>query len=191
MELEELDDTWIKEINEEEKIYNKFYTSTPNYVNVYIVYLNNENSIVHIKTSTISLNDGILSKNKLVYYISKYSYFHKKHYRCNDILTYNIDVNSKQITNFTENTTTNTLSSTNYLKQVDKINDIYWKNSVEILHSINSLYMFYKPTVKSSNRKKTKKNKPRISGDKLISNNNKNNKNKNNKNKNKKTRKTT
>ena len=188
MELEELDDTWIKEIDEEEKIYNKFYTSAPNYVNVYIVYLNNENSIVHIKTSTISLNDSILSKNKLVYYISKYSYFHKKHYRCIDMLTYNIDVNSKQITNFIENTTTNTLSSTNYLKQVDKINDIYWKNSVEILHSINSLYMFYKPTVKSSNRKKTKKNKPRISDETIGSNKNNNNKNKN---KNKKTRKTT
>ena len=63
MELEELDDSWIKEINEDEKIYNKFYTSSPNYVNLYITYLNNDNSIIHIKTTTASLSNNVFSKN--------------------------------------------------------------------------------------------------------------------------------
>ena len=40
MELEDLDDSWIKEIDQDEKIYNKFYTSIPNYVNMYINSLN-------------------------------------------------------------------------------------------------------------------------------------------------------
>ena len=93
----ELDDDWIKDIEEEEKVYNKFYTSNPNYVNVYITYLNKDNEIIHIKTTSISLQNNILLKSKLIYYISKYSRFHKKRYSCFDIIKYNIDVNSKQI----------------------------------------------------------------------------------------------
>jgi hypothetical protein len=141
MELEELDDSWIKEIENDEKIYNKFYTSNPNYVNLYIIYLSEDNSIVHIKTTTTSLNNNVFSKNKLIYYISKYSRFHKKRYRCFDIIKYNIDVDSKQIHNFIQYD-----NYQSYLTPVSKINDVYWKNSVEILHSINSLYIFYKPT---------------------------------------------
>ena len=50
----------------------------------------------------------------------------------------------------------------NYLTQVSKINDIYWKNSVEILHSINSLYIFYKPLKKSPNKTNNKTKKQRV-----------------------------
>lgn len=159
MELEELDDSWIKEIEEDEKIYNKFYTSSPNYVNMYIIYLNNDNSIIHIKTTTTSLNNNIFSKNKLIYYISKYSRFHKKRYNCFDIVKYNIDVDSKQISGFIEN---EKQSQTQYLSTVSKIHDIYWKSSVEILHPINSLYIFYKPSTliqKKNTQGKTKKRK--------------------------------
>jgi hypothetical protein len=152
-ETMELDDDWIKDIEEEEKVYNKFYTSNPNYVNVYITYLNKDNEIIHIKTTSISLQNNILLKSKLIYYISKYSRFHKKRYSCFDIIKYNIDVNSKQINDYIENE-----SSYKYLQSVSKIHDIHWKNSVEILHPINSLYIFYKPSLKtSSTRSKTKK----------------------------------
>ena len=154
MELEELDDTWIKEIEEEEKIYNKFYTSSPNYVNLYIIYLDDTNNIVHIKTMTSSLNNNILSKNKLIYYVSKYSRFHKKRYDCMDIVKYNIDVNSKEINSFIEKD-----GIGQYLSQTGKIDDIYWKNSVEILHSVNSLYIFYKQKTDKKSNGKTKKRK--------------------------------
>lgn len=158
MELEELDDSWIKEIDEDEKIYNKFYTSSPNYVNLYITYLNHNNSIIHIKTTTASLSNNVFSKNKLIYYISKHSRFHNKRYSCFDIVKYNIDINSKQINDFMEGR----YYPSNYLTQVSKINDIYWKNSVEILHSINSLYIFYKPLKKSTNKTNNKTKKQRV-----------------------------
>jgi hypothetical protein len=152
MELEELDDSWIKEIEEDEKIYNQFYTSSPNYVNLYIIYLDNTNHIIHIKSTSTSLNKNVFSKNKLIYYISKYSRFHKRRYECFDIVKYNIDVNSKEIEDLMYKTPEN-----QYLTQVNKTNDIYWKNSVEILHSINSLYIFYKPLSNNNAKKKTKK----------------------------------
>jgi hypothetical protein len=157
MELEDLDDSWIKEINQDEKIYNKFYTSIPNYVNMYIIYLNDDNSIVHIKTTTTSLNNNVFSKNKLIYYISKYSRFHKKRYSCVDIIKYNIDIDSKEIHDYIQRDID---KSQMYLTQISKTHDIYWKSSVEILHSINSLYIFYKPTnsmLKKTNKTNTKK----------------------------------
>ena len=87
---------------------------------------------------------------KLLLFVSK---FHKKKYHCYDIIKYNIDVDSKTINQYIEEP-----DSYKYLSNETKFNDIYWKNSVEILHSINSLYIFYKPLIKSSNKlKKTKK----------------------------------
>ena len=149
----ELDDEWIKEIDKDENVYKKFYTSNPNYINLYITYLDSSNNIIHIKTQTTALKDNILSKTKLIYYISKFSKFHKKKYHCYDIIKYNIDVDSKTINQYIEEP-----DSYKYLSNETKFNDIYWKNSVEILHSINSLYIFYKPLIKSSNKlKKTKK----------------------------------
>ena len=50
-----LDDEWIKEIDKDENIYKKFYKSAPNYVNLYITYLDSSNNIIHIKTQTTSL----------------------------------------------------------------------------------------------------------------------------------------
>ena len=151
----ELDDEWIKEIDKDEKIYSKFYTSSPNYINLYITYLDSSNNIIHIKTQTTALKDSILSKTKLIYYISKFSTFHNKKYHCSDIVKYNIDVDSKNINQYIEQP-----ESYKYLSNENKFDDIYWKNSVEILHSINSLYIFYKPLSKSKNKvKKTKKTK--------------------------------
>ena len=149
----ELDDEWIKEIDKEETIYKKFYTSNPTYVNIYITYLDSSNNIIHIKTLTSSLKDNTLSKTKLIYYISKYSKFHKKKYTCFDIVKYNIDVDSKTINKYIEKPELH-----NCISNESKIKDIHWKNSVEILHSINSLYIFYKPAVNQHNKiKKTKK----------------------------------
>tara|TARA_B100001094_G_scaffold127562_1_gene123518 strand:+ start:1683 stop:2195 length:513 start_codon:yes stop_codon:yes gene_type:complete len=148
-----LDDEWIKEIDKDENIYKKFYKSAPNYVNLYITYLDSSNNIIHIKTQTTSLKDNILSKTKLIYYISKYSKFHKKKYYCFDLIKYNIDVDSKTINKYIENP-----ESYQYLSNESKILDIYWKDSVEIFHSINSLYIFYKPLIKTKKTsKKTKK----------------------------------
>lgn len=149
--FENLDDSWINEINEDEAIFNKFYTSTPNYVNLYITYLDDNNHIVHIKTSTTSLKDSVLPKSKLIYYISKYSHFHKKKYKCVDIIKYNIDIDSKRIQKYIDHS-----MSYNYLSQVSKTDDIHWKNSVEILHPINSLYIFFKQ-YNHTNKRRTKK----------------------------------
>lgn len=151
----ELDDEWIKEIDKDENIYSKFYTSSPNYINLYITYLDSSNNIIHIKTQPTALKNNILSKTKLIYYISKFSTFHNKKYHCYDIVKYNIDVDSKTINQYIEQP-----ELYKYLSNENKFDDIYWKNSVEILHSINSLYIFYKPLSKSKNKlKKTKKTK--------------------------------
>ena len=67
----ELDDAWIKEIDDEESIYKKFYSSSPSYVNLCIIYLDNSSNIIHIKIKSTALTNNILSKAKLIHYISK------------------------------------------------------------------------------------------------------------------------
>ena len=46
---EELDDTWIKEIEEEEKEYNSFYKETNDTIKIFYTYINKANKIYHIK----------------------------------------------------------------------------------------------------------------------------------------------
>ena len=149
-----LDDSWIKEIDEEESIYKKFYISPLTYVNLCIIYLDDLNNIIHIKKKPTSLTNNVLSKTKLIYYISKFSTFNKAKYKCLDILKYNIQVDSKSIHNFIASPNT-----FNYLSNESKIDDIYWENSVEMLHDINTLYVIYNPkySKKRIKHRKTKK----------------------------------
>lgn len=149
-----LDDSWIKEIDDEESVYKQFYTSSPTYVNLCIIYLDSVNNIIHIKKKPTSLTNNTLSKTKLIYYISKFSTFHNTKYKCLDILKYNIQVDSKSIHNFIANP-----DKFNYLSNESKIDDIYWENSVEMLHDINTLYVIYQPKYTEKHRKNRKTRK--------------------------------
>jgi hypothetical protein len=152
-----LDDAWIKEIDDEESVYKKFYTSSPTYVNLCIIYLDNVNNIIHIKKKPTSLTNNILSKTKLIYYISKFSTFHNTKYKCLDILKYNIQVDSKSIHNFIANP-----DGFNYLSNESKVDDVYWENSVEMLHNINTLYIIYQPKYMKTHTKHKKTRKKLI-----------------------------
>ena len=163
----ELDDAWIKEIDAEESIYKKFYSSSPSYVNLCIIYLDNSSNIIHIKIKPTSLTNNTLNKAKLIYYISKYALFHETKYKCLDILKYNVNVGSKSINKFLENP-----DLFNYLSNESKIDDIYWENSVEMLHCINTLYILYKPVncVKNTKHKHKNKEKHKYTRKKFIAN---------------------
>ena len=50
---EELDDTWIKEIEEEEKEYNSFYKEENETIELVYIYINKENKIYYVKKDMV------------------------------------------------------------------------------------------------------------------------------------------
>ena len=71
-DVEELDDSWIKEIEEEEKEYNSFYKEENELIKVFYVYINKENKIYYVKKEDIMLEDKKIDKTKLVFLLKLY-----------------------------------------------------------------------------------------------------------------------
>ena len=88
---EELDDTWIKEIEEEEKEYNSFYKEQNETIKVFYTYINCENKIYHIKKDNIELDNNILDKITLLYLLKKHQNHNNISHKLISILQYNID----------------------------------------------------------------------------------------------------
>ena len=71
---EELDDEWIKEIENEEKLYSTFYTEENEIIKLIYIYINRENEIYHIKKDNVILDNKILDKTKLIFLLKKIKY---------------------------------------------------------------------------------------------------------------------
>ena len=70
-DIEELDDSWIKEIEEEEKDYNSFYKEENDTINIFYIYINKHNKIYYVKKDNIILNNNTLEKTKLLFLLKK------------------------------------------------------------------------------------------------------------------------
>jgi len=145
----ELDTSWISDFELSDEAYKKFYKEKVESVKLYILYVNRDSELFHIKKNNISIDNTILKKAHLIYILKKYKVYQKKEYTPLSILKYNITKNPEEITK-------NISNNDNYLTSEKSIEDIYWNDSILFLHKINSLYIVYKEKWKSkhSNTKK-------------------------------------
>ena len=67
-ETDELDDSWITEVEDEEEDYNSFYKEENDTVEVVCIYINNKNEIYYIKKDIIMLENKTIDKTKLIFY---------------------------------------------------------------------------------------------------------------------------
>ena len=72
------DDSWIEEIEKEEKAYNSFYRERNDTIKIYYTYIDSKNKIYHIKKDSIELNNGVLNKEKLIFILKKHRNFNNK-----------------------------------------------------------------------------------------------------------------
>ena len=145
----ELDTSWISDFELSDEAYKKFYKEKVESVKLYILYVNRNSELFHIKKNNIIIENTILKKENLIDILKKYKVYQKKEYMPLSILKYNITINP-------ENITKNISNIDNYLTSENSIEDIYWNDSILFLHNINSLYIVYKEKWKSkhSNTKK-------------------------------------
>jgi hypothetical protein len=120
-------------------------------ISILFVYLNLDSMIDTVITEKISLsilpeeNRSVLKKEALLKLIQekKISTFLKK-YIFQDILVYNIDIESHRIPSFTEHSET----YPSFLQTILLPDDIYLEPSIFIFHPLNTIYVFFKEVEK-------------------------------------------
>ena len=162
----ENDCEWINNIKRSDKLYNDFYQVETKCIKIYCLYVNKDKELVYINKDTIELNNKTLMRNRLISLLKSNSNYNKRNYKIMSLLKYNIDIYPEDIPYFIKDP-----EQYDFLQSNKKINDIPWKDSIDLFQDMNSLYIIYfersknkfkhKQTRKihiEKNRKKTRKN---------------------------------
>lgn len=137
-ELLELDTTIIDEFEKDDKLYNDFYKDKIEQINLYILYVDNNNDLFHIKKDAVTLNNGKLEKDDLKNLIRQYIKYQNKKYRLISLLKWNITIEPEEISDYLRNEKT-----FDFIKSIRNINSIEFEDSINLFHNLNSLYLVF------------------------------------------------
>ena len=160
----DLDTTIIDEFEKDDKLYNDFYKDKIDHINLYILYVDNNNDLFHIKKDTTALNNGMLEKDDLKKLIRQYINYQNKKYRLISLLKWNITIEPDEISDYLRNQ-----KEFDFIKSIRNITSINFDDSINLFHNLNSLYLVFherwklleNKTKKVYINKKLKKNKTR------------------------------
>jgi len=140
--INNLDDGWIKEFENNDKLYRDFYKDDVHYISIQFVYVNKMNEIEKISNEQYLLTKpNILVHNELIKILKMYSVTGNTRYSLLSILKYNITISPDEITNFVK---TNSDSwYTNYLTIIKNIDDIKFDKTINIFQDLNELTILF------------------------------------------------
>ena len=146
---DELDDEWILSFDKEDKYYKYFYKSKVDIINLFFIYLNNNNEIIEIQKKRQKLINNSITKELLIYLLSKYSFFNNNKYKLKYLLQYNCKLIPEEIYKFIDSS-----NNINYLNPKKHLDDIVYDDTITFLNDINSLYIVYNPKKITNNNTK-------------------------------------
>lgn len=149
--MNEMDNGWIAEFEKDEEIYKDFYKDKLETVKVFYLYVNSKNSIFHIKKEILTLENSKITKDALITLLKENMTYNKYKYKPISILKWNINMEPEDVSSYLRNN-----SKYNFLNVEDKIDTITFDDSINLFHSVNSLYIVFHESSKSFNNK-TKK----------------------------------
>ena len=150
-DVEELDDSWIKEIEEEEKDYNSFYKEENETIRVNYIYIDKSSKIYYVKKEILMLEEKKIDKTKLIFLLKKNKNYNNKNHKLISILQYNIDLSPEDLGLYLKDN-----NNFNFLTVKSSLNELKWDDSINLFKDLNSLHIiYYEDSVKkSSNTKK-------------------------------------
>lgn len=152
-----LDDKWIKEFENTDKLYKDFYRDNVYYIDIHFIYINKLNEIEKISKEQILLSTpNVFLTNELIQMLKMYSISNNTRYSLLSILRYNITMNPDEIVNFVK--TNNNIWSSNYLSVIKKIDDIKYDKTINTFQDLNDLIiLFYEKSVDKTRNNMTKR----------------------------------
>jgi hypothetical protein len=150
---DELNDDWIINFEENDKLYKDFYKDNIDYINIDFIYINDDNEIEKIKQESFLLSQqNFISRDELIGLLKRNSIDNDKRYSLLSILKYNITLDSDDIKNFL---LTPDLSSYNerFLTINKHIDSIFFEKTITMFQDLNNVYfIFYEKTKDGINR---------------------------------------
>ena len=134
----DLDTTIIDEFEKDDELYNDFYKDKIEQINLYILYVDNNNDLFHIKKDTATLNNGKLEKDDLKNLIRQYIKYQNKKYRIIYLLKCNITIEPEEISDYLRNE-----KKFDFIKSIRNINSVEFEDSINLFHNLNSLYLVF------------------------------------------------
>ena len=122
-------------------------------VKVRFFYVNLQNEIDTKISDEIDLNNGILSKERLLHLIKNNRILDGFKYRLISLLKYNIDVSSEEIEKFIYLPS----ESKKYLKDEKYLYDIQFNKTIKFFQDVNALYFIFKQIDNVNRNSLTKK----------------------------------
>lgn len=153
-EFDDLDDDWIKQIEEEEQGYTSFYREPNDTVKIFFTYVNSENKIYYIKKDIIALNDGYLNRDILIHILKNHKMYNNINHEVISLLQYNIDLEPQNVMPYLKQ---KQFDKQDFLSVKSNFDDIYWKDSVTLFKDLNSLYVLFYEKQKKKKNNQTKK----------------------------------
>lgn len=148
----ELNDDWIINFEETDKLYKDFYKDNLDYVNIDFIYINDEDEIEKIKQETFLLSQqNAITRDELIGLLKRNSIDNDKRYSLLSILKYNIILEADDIKNFL---LTPDLASYNerFLTINKHIDTIFFEKTITMFQDLNNVYfIFYEKTKNNKN----------------------------------------
>ena len=154
---EEIDTSWIDDFKKDNENYSLFYTEEVTNITLFFIYINNNNDIENLSRDLMILDrKNTVTRDQLIQII-KQNQIHNNNnnnnkYKLNALLKYNIDIEPEEIYNFINNKDHSSFS-TRFFIQEKYLNDIIYKNTINIFQDLNSLFFIYKETSPIANNK--------------------------------------
>jgi hypothetical protein len=139
MENEHLDDKWITEYENTDKLYKDFYKDNIYYIQLTLIYVNKNNDIDKIKHNPFLLNTpNILSQEELIGILKQNSTLDNKSYSLLSLLRYNIHLNPDDINHFLKKN-----GYYDYLSILKNINNIHFEQTIHMFHDLNDIIIIF------------------------------------------------
>jgi len=135
----EFDSEWIKEYEEKENEYKKFYKEEVNIIDVIFIYINHDNEIYNVKNFKEYIANSQINYERIIEIIKNYQNNMDIKHKLMALLNYKIDIdpgNIKQLFNYNINPGT--------LYSIKNINNINFDKTINLLQDLNSVIFIFK-----------------------------------------------
>jgi hypothetical protein len=144
----ELDSEWIKDYEEKENEYKKFYKEEVNIIDAIFIYINDDNEIYNVKNFKEYIANSQINYERIIEIIKNYQNNMDIKHKLMGLLNYKIDIdpeNIKQLFNYNINPGT--------LYSIKNINNINFDKTINLLQDLNSLVFIFKVKNTDKNNK--------------------------------------
>ena len=150
----DFDSEWIKDYEEKENEYKKFYKEEVNIIDAIFIYINDDNEIYNVKNFKEYIANSQINYERIIEIIKNYQNNMDIKHKLMGLLNYKIDIdpeNIKQLFNYNINPGT--------LYSIKNINNINFDKTINLLQHLNSLIFIFKVKNTDKNNKNVTKRK--------------------------------